>query len=75
MVGMGYARQQQTAKVDGLRTVDSDSDGNAIAYKGGAGVSYAFTDTIVGDLGYEYLATTLDNFSSHNVVAGVRFKF
>nr|WP_321467551.1 outer membrane beta-barrel protein [uncultured Desulfobulbus sp.] len=72
MVGIGYGYLNASA-------TGFDESANTIAYKIGLGVSYMFTDTIAGDLGYEYLGLAdndiTDNFDGHNIVASVRFMF
>ena len=81
MAGVGVAHMTADGEIwNGAGWVDVDDDGsNAFAYKAGLGVTYNFTDTIAGDLGYEYLGVAdtdgLSDISSSNVVASVRFKF
>lgn len=82
MVGMGVAHITADGQFydGGWIDVDTQIDGtNSFAYKAGLGVTYNFTDEIAGDLGYEYLGIAdsgnVDDISSSNVVASVRFKF
>nr|WP_320013056.1 outer membrane beta-barrel protein [uncultured Desulfobulbus sp.] len=69
MVGMGYGHMD----AEGFDKV------NTMAYKAGVGVSYMFTDQVIGDLGYEYLGVTdsgaVKDVDGHNIVASVRFLF
>ena len=56
----------------------SDST-NALAYKAGIGMTYDFTETVAGDLGFEYLGVSdggpASSINGYNAVASVRFKF
>lgn len=75
MVGLGAGYENTLVKNATSPRLYDPTTAAAFAYKAGAGVSYAFTEQIAGDLGYEYLGVGSDNFTSHNIVAGVRFKF
>lgn len=81
MVGVGLAHITSDGEYyNGLGWTDIDAEGsNAFAYKAGIGITYNFTDQIAGDLGYEYLGVAdtgnVNDISSSNVVASVRFKF
>ena len=72
----------------GMGTTDvsiynADGDDTTFAYKAGTGVSYAFTQNVAVDLGYEFLGledadidgTEVTDIYSHNVVGAVRFTF
>ena len=72
----------------GMGTTDvniynADGDDTTFAYKAGTGVSYAFTENVAVDLGYEFLGledadiegTEVTDIYSHNVVGAVRFTF
>ena len=56
---------------------------SVFAYKGGAGMSFNFTEQLAVDLGYEYLGTShavinageINDIRSHNIVTSVRFMF
>lgn len=83
MAGLGYAQINVTAKIydaagNYLNSAIDDSD-NAFAYKAGLGMTYNFTDTVAGDLGYEYLGVAdtdvAESINGHSIVASVRFKF
>lgn len=62
---------------------DYDVDETVFAYKLAAGVSYAFTDTLGAEIGYEYLATDdiesklldIEDISSSNVVFAFKVMF
>lgn len=75
MVGMGAGYENTLVNNPTYPRLYDPSVAAAFAYKAGAGVSYAFTEQVAGDLGYEYLGVGADNFTSHNIVASVRFKF
>jgi opacity protein-like surface antigen len=74
MVGLGAGYVDLEPK-DQFGTFNTPGTAAGFAYKAGLGVSYAFTEQIAGDLGYEYLGVGTDNFTSHNIVGSVRFKF
>ena len=85
-VGGGYGNYNIDAGIqrtpnDHINYVDH---GNGVfAYKGGAGMTFNFTEQLALDLGYEYLGTTdaeLNNaeftgIRTHNVVTSLRFMF
>ncbi len=81
MAGLGYAKydldinESPNVFFDG---VNSGSD-NSLAYKAGVGISYLFTEQIVGDLGFEYLGVSDNSLATsingYNAVGSVRFKF
>lgn len=62
---------------------DYDDDDNTFAYKGGTGVSYAFTKNMAVDFGYEYLGVSdltvdgmdVEDVNSHNIVGAFRYTF
>lgn len=63
--------------------MDVDDDDSGFAWKGGAGVSYAFDSNMAMDFGWEYIDTddpSIDNveFSdvyTNNIVAAFRYRF
>ena len=67
----------------GIANVEFGSDDDTVfAYQGSAGISYAFNKHVGLNLRYSYFATSdpeFDNvdaeFSSHNILAGVRVTF
>ncbi len=75
-VGLGVGKVDLT-----IQQVD-DSE-TTFAYKGGVGATYAFTEKMFIDLGYEYLATSdvnisgleIEDIKSNNVVAAFRYDF
>ncbi len=56
---------------------------DVFAYKGGAGMTFNFSEQLAMDLGYEYLGTSdaetnnaeFTNIHSHNIVTSLRFMF
>lgn len=75
-VGVGFGKYDLSA--DGVNGRDT-----AFAYKGGVGVSYAFTDQMAADFGYEYLGSSatvingseVNDPESNNLVASFRVSF
>ncbi len=67
----------------GGTSVDDDRDGDSVfAYQGIAGLSYHFTRNVSASVSYAYFATSDPDFdgskgeySSHNVMAGLRYTF
>ena len=74
MAGLGAGYVDLDPK-DQSGQLNNNGTAAGFAYKAGAGVSYAFTEQVAGDLGYEYLGVGSYNFTSHNILASVRFKF
>lgn len=73
--GLGYG----TATVS-VYNIDGDDSG--FAWKVGAGVSYAFTDNMAVDLGWEYLSmedadldVTVSDLASNNIYTAFRYTF
>ncbi len=85
-VGAGYGDYNLNAGIvetpNGFINYVNHNNG-VFAYKGGAGVSFNFTEQFALDLGYEYLGTSdaqinnaeFTNINSHNVVTSFRFMF
>jgi opacity protein-like surface antigen len=78
MVGLGYAEYDLTQQRNGVNRGDYSST-SSIAYKAGAGVSYAFAKNIAADLGYEYLGIAdhdaAKDVKGQNFIASFRYKF
>ena len=79
-IGMAKLDVSKTTAL-GLILYGSDSD-EVFAYHASLGTSIAFNDRVSGDIGYRYFATadpsfefTDTEFSSHNLLLGLRFSF
>lgn len=85
-VGAGYGNYSLNAGIvetpnGHVNYVNHTND--TFAYKGGAGMTFNFTDSLALDLGYEYLGSsdaTINNgeytdIRSHNIVTSLRFMF
>lgn len=83
-VGAGIAEISLDASVSGTKIVD-DND-TVVAYQIGAGIAYELSPLWSFTLAYRYLATTDPDFdsvvgsfeseySTHNVIGGIRFTF
>lgn len=77
-VGGGVGAAFVEVDVDGV----GDGDDISFAYQGLGGFSYAFSSQWNGTLSYSYLSTVDSSFDgidfdyeSHNVTAGIRFRF
>lgn len=86
-VGLGYGRYDldlgRVWNRDGGGGIYVNAARDVFAYKGGAGVSFYFTDSLALDLGWEFLGTSsasvnevdVTGIHSHNVVTSLRFMF
>jgi opacity protein-like surface antigen len=87
--GVGFGRLDVDVDVGTGTTAGFDDNDWGFAYQLGVGVAFDFAENIAFDVGYRYKAinnaefepdaTTLDDFevdySSHNIIAGVRIGF
>ncbi|MGI6639848.1 MAG: outer membrane beta-barrel protein [Desulfobulbus sp.] len=85
-VGAGYGDYNLNAGIvetpNGFVNYVNHNNG-VFAYKGGAGVTFNFTDQLAMDLGYEYLGTSdaeinnaeFTSIRNHNIVTSLRFMF
>ena len=78
--GIGFARLDiKDLFVAGI--VRGDEDDTVFAYQLAGGITYEITEQIVADLSYRFVATSepdfdgLEEYNSHNLMAGVRFYF
>lgn len=82
-IGFSYVEMYDVVLQSGGTTVWLyDQDDTVFAYQLGAGVEFAFNDTVSMDVGYRYLATSDLDFSGidveyggHRILVGVRATF
>ena len=73
--GIGLGRYRQEYDINGLRAQTEDK--TKFEWQAGAGIGYALTPNVTGDLGYRYNASKIDgnDVSAHEIKAGARYNF
>ena len=82
--GIGFARldiKNLFIGEEGIRIVRGDEDDTVFAYQLAGGMAYEIMEQLFADLSYRFFATSepdfggLEEYSSHNLMAAIRFSF